>query len=61
MHLQDVHSVKWIWQQSTEDPAFTAEVSFTEESCFIITEFINIRNGYMWSDETPHAIPSHQQ
>jgi hypothetical protein len=56
-----VHSVKWILQQSVEDPAFTAEVLFTEESCFIISEFINIGNGRMWSDESPHAIRSHQQ
>jgi hypothetical protein len=45
-----------ILQQSAEDPAFTAEVLFTDESCFTRTGITNIHNGYVWSDENLQTV-----
>jgi hypothetical protein len=51
----------WILRQLGEDPAFTAKVLFTENSCITMALVTNIHKGHVWSDENPHAIRSHQQ
>jgi hypothetical protein len=53
---------QWIFQQSAENPKFTAKVLFTDRLCFTRTAITNIHNEYEWSDENTNAIRSqHQQ
>ena len=38
------------------NPAFTAQVLFTDEACFTKDDYFNSRNSHIWDDVNPHAL-----
>ena len=38
------------------NPAFPAQVLFTDEACFTRDGYFNSRNSHIWDDENPHAV-----
>ena len=49
-----VRFVRWFLQRSIVNPAFHAQVLFTDEACF--SGYFNSRNSHIWDDENPHAV-----
>ena len=51
-----VRFVRWFLQRSIVNPAFPAQVLFTDEACFTRDGYFNSRNSNIWDDENPHAV-----
>ena len=57
-----VRFVQWSLQRSIVNPAFPAQVLFTDETCFtrdgylLTCSYFNSRNSHIWDDENPHAM-----
>ena len=43
-------------QRSIVNPAFPAQVLFTDEACFTRDGYFNRRNSHIWDDENLHAV-----
>ena len=48
-----VRFVQWFLQRSVVNPAFPAQVLFTDEACFTRDGYFN---SHIWDDENPHAV-----
>ena len=51
-----VRFVPWFLQQIILNPAFPAQILFTDEACFTRDGYFNSRNSHIWDDENPHAV-----
>ena len=51
-----VRFVQWFLQRSIVNPAFPAQVLFTDGACFTRDGYFNSRNNHIWDDENPHAV-----
>ena len=47
---------QWFFQRSIVNPAFPAQVLFTDEACFTRDGYFNSRNSLIWDDENRHAV-----
>ena len=51
-----VRFVQWFLQWSIMNPAFPAQVLFTDEACFTRDSYFNSRNSHIWEDENLHTV-----
>ena len=51
-----VRFVQWFLQRSVVNPAFPAQVLFTDEASFTRDSYFNSRNSHIWDDKNQHAV-----